>query len=250
MWSLAKCSHPAPKTDASIAVTKSGGDTLDIGIEISPLSYSLAGDSVCGLDYELIDSIMTRNGRPYKLHPFAPVDYALAKLREGTFDIVVGSLVSTSTLKQDFLLTRDVYLDREVLVQRRGDSAFRNGAEELAGDTVWLAAGSPFVQRLANLAVELGDTIYIEQPAGRTAEHLVMMVAKGVIPRAVVNEGVAKRMATRYDNIDFSTPVSFTQFQVWALAGDNTALRDSLDAWITRFMDTPGYCSVTDKYLQ
>lgn len=238
---LGKCSHPAESPFSSALPAKSGGDTLDIAIEISPLSYSLANDTISGLDYDLLREMAAIHGRPIKFHPFAPMEYALRGLEEGSFDIVVSSLPSTSSLKQSLLLTQRVYLDHEVLVQRKDGAKYISEAHSLAGDTVWIAAGSPFISRIRNLGAEIGDTIYIKTDHPYTSEHLAMLVAAGDIPRAVVNAGLAQRIAEADTLLDASTAVSFTQFQTWALHRDNQALCDTLNSWLGDFQATPRY---------
>lgn len=230
---LSKCTHrPSPTPSIHPITTKSGGDTIDVAIEISPLSYHVSGDTVAGLDYSLMNEVMRIGRRPVKFHPFAPLDYATRGLDAGTFDIVVSFLPSTSGLKTRYLLTDPIYLDREVLVQRCETPNRIVAPENLAGDTVWIAAGSPFEARIRNLGAEIGDTIHIERAEGRSAEHLVMLVARGEIPRAVVNAGLARRMRDTYPDLDIATNISFTQFQTWMLSKHNTELRDSLNTWI------------------
>jgi hypothetical protein len=55
-------------------------------------------------------------------------------------------------------------------------------------------------------------------------------------------------MQGMYDNIDVSTPVSFTQFQVWALRGDNHALCDSVNAWLKTYRGTERYRQLLERY--
>lgn len=243
-----KCSHHQPtKPSIHPGETKSGGDTIDVAIEISPLSYRLEGDTVTGLDYALLREVMRIGNRPVKFHPFAPLDYAIRGLESGIFDIVVSSLPSTSELKSKYLLTDPVYLDREVLVQNRASQPLITAPEDLGGDTVWIAAGSPFAARIRNLSAEIGDTIHIVEAQGRTAEHLVMLVARGEIPRAVVNEGLARRMkSSAYPDIDIETHISFTQFQTWMLAHNNIALRDSINTWLDSLRRTPTYDGIVN----
>ncbi len=247
---LSKCSHRA--TDPiglHPAAVKSGGDTIDVAIEISPLSYRWQGDTIAGLDYEIMKGLAAMAGRPVKFHPFAPLKQAVNGMEKGLYDIIISSLPSTESLKQRFRLTDDVYLDREVLVQRKDASRLITEPEQLANDTVWIAAGSPFAQRIRNLSSEIGEPIHIVAAEGRTAEHLVMLVARGEVPRAVVNAGLARRMqAEYYPELDISTPVSFTQFQCWVVSGRDGALADSINVWLRRFKQTPQYAAILANY--
>lgn len=243
---VSRCSHR--HTSPFAGPVKSGGDTIDVAIEISPLSYSMAGDSISGLDYEMITRMTSMHGRPVRLHPFAPLKYALKGLEDGTFDIVISSLPSTRRLKDTLLLTDPVYLDREVLVQRRSDTTAVRRAEDLGGREVWLAEGSPLADRIHNLAAELGDTITVRSLPGHTAEHLVLLVSAGKIPNAVVNEGIARTVCNRDTTLAFDTPVSFTQFQTWAVSPHNPALRDTLNVWLRQFKNTSAYRTLLERH--
>ena len=250
MVMLSKCSHPiGDNKSLQLQKSKSGGDTLDVAIEISPLAYRMSGDTIVGLDYEIMKGISLLANRPVKFHPFAPLKEALDGIRSGLYDVVISSLPSTESMKQKYKLTDHVYLDREILVQLADSKSHVGSADQLANDTVWIAAGSPFVQRIKNLSDEIGEPIHIVTPEGRTAEHLVMLVARGEIARAVVNEGLARRMKKeKYNNLDITTPVSFTQFQTWVVSEKNSWLPDSMNIWLKRFQDSDEYKAILDKY--
>ena len=248
MVGVQKCSHRNERPFSSALPEKSGGDTIDVAIEISPLAYSLAGDTVSGLDFDLLRAMASRHGRAVKFHPFAPLQFALDGLENGNFDILVAALPSTRKLKSRLRLTESVYLDREVLVQRAGDSTLVRSQGELAGKTVWIPDGSPIRERIENLADEIGDSIIVRQEPGRTSEHLVMLVAAGEVERAVVNEGIARSLRVAHGNVAISTPVSFTQFQVWALNPANKQLADTIDSWLRQFKATPEYRNLLRRY--
>lgn len=233
MIAVRTCSHPSSHPMAR-SIQHSGGDTLDVAIELSPTCYAVSGDSVYGDAYSHLQAIARRHGRPMKFHPFVPLDYALEGLEDGRFDLVVGSMPATAQMREQYLTTTPLVTDREVLVQLR-DSA--GGVEitepsMLAGKEVWIASDSPFATRLSNLAHEIGDTIYVQSSDGYSSEYLVMLTAEGEIPRAVVNESLAKKMQATHHTLDFSVAVSFTQFQSWLLRRDRESLRDSINAWI------------------
>ena len=213
---------------------KAEGDTIDVGIELNPTIYSVRGDSVFGKDYKIITEMSRKHGLPIKLHPFVPLSHAMDYLDKGLYDVVIASMPLTSELNERFLMTEPVYLDREVLIQRRDSTgeAPLTSAIQLARDTVWIPNDSPIRSRVENLAAEIGDTIYIESHPDYTAEHLFILVAKGKLKQAVINERIAKDMREQYPEVDYATPVSFTQFQSWAVSNSKAALRDSINAWL------------------
>lgn len=247
---LSKCSY---RNDAQHKLqterAKSGGDTLDVAIEISPLAYRVSGDSVIGLDYEILREISAMSGRPLKFHAFAGMDYAVQGLDTGFYDIVVSSLPSTETLKQSHILSNPVYLDREVLVQLKESDSFISQPEQLGHDSVWIAEGSPFRQRIENLSSEIGEPIYIKSRSGHTAEHLIMLVAKGRIPRAVVNSGIAEKMQRDYyPDIDVTTPISFTQFQSWIVTDRYPGVDKFINQWLDSLKRTEKYNEILSRY--
>lgn len=248
MWLIAKCSHRNDSPFGAGLPPKSGGDTLDVAIQFSPLAYRISGDSIEGMDFEMLEQLARMHGRAVKFHAFAPMQYALDGLHAGNFDIVVASLASTQKIKDGLALTRAVYLDREVLLQRADSATMVHRPEDLVRRHVWVPAGSAFAERLQNLAEELGDTIYVHRSPDRTAEHLAMLVAGGEIDYTVVSSALAGAMQSKFDNLDAGTPVSFTQFQVWAVAPDNTALRDTLNRWLGTYVKTGQYAALLEKY--
>lgn len=232
--------------------TRPGGDTLAVAIEMSPLTYTLRNDTAEGFDYLLLRDIARSHGIPVEFYPFSKLEEAFRGLDEHRYDLLVASVPSTSTLKKYFPLTDAVYLDRQVLVQL-ADSVGGRGPitsqEQLRGDTVWIAEGSPFTTRLGNMAKELGDTITVISVPGHSSEHLAIMTATGEIRRAVVNEAVARHIAAMYPRLDISTQISFNQFQVWAVAPGDSSLRDSLNVWLGEFRQTESYRRLANRYL-
>lgn len=228
------------------------GDTLSVAIEMSPLSYFLSNDTAQGYDYDMLREISLLHDVPMVFHPFVRLGEALHGLEKGTYDLVAASLPATTALKERFRLTEPVYLDKQVLVQRR-DSATGEPAvtsqEQLLKDTLWISGDSPFVTRLQNMSNELGDTIHLISEKGYSPEHLAILTALGEIRQAVVNEAVARRIAKDYPVLDISTPISFNQFQTWAVAPRDSVLADSLDSWLRTFKESPAYMRLREKYI-
>lgn len=253
MWMLGRCSRSNEETIVN-HFARPGGDTLVVAIEMSPTSYAFSGDSAVGFDYEMLRDIAAQHNLPIVFHPFAPLDYALKGLEKGDFDMVVASVPASEKLRDDFLLTDDVFIDRQVLV-RRIDTLAKDDSEippqiRMLGDTVWIPASSPVRQRLDNMSQELGDTIYIMSDPEYSAEHLVLLTALGEIKQAVINESVAKRLAADYPDIDISIPVSMSQFQPWILSENHQELRDSLNTWIRQYKESADYDRLSAKYLK
>ncbi len=232
---------------------KPGGDTLSVAIEMSPLTYSLHNDTAEGFDYFVLRDIASQHGLTPAFHPVSDLEAAFRGLYDGDYDVLVASLPATRALKDYFPVTDAVYLDRQVLVQRRDNVSGRGPVTsqvQLLHDTVWVADGSPYRTRLRNMSRELGDTIYIESPARYSSEHLAILTALGKVKQAVVNEAIADKIAKDYPILDVSMPISFNQFQCWAVAPGDSAMLDSLNVWLREFRQTARYGELVRRYLE
>ncbi len=239
--------------DGPAGLRPSGGDTLDVAIEYGPMSLYRYADTLGGFSYDFIRMVADSAGIPLKFHPVTVPGRGEEGLASGLYDIVVAALPATSSADSAFAaFTAPVYLDRQVLVQRRDSTG---GVEitsqlQLARHEVWVMADTPIADRLRNLSAEIGDTIYIVEDPSYGSEQLVIMTATGDIPCAVVTEATAKALAPDYPDLDVSTAVSFNQFQAWKMRRSDTLLRARLDSTILRLRTTPAYATLRTRYTQ
>ena len=228
------------KASGAGVVAAESADTIRAAIVYGPGSYrvltSSAGtDSIVGINYHLLKELGDSLGVAVVMDPVIDRDEALAKVASGRYDIL-ASLPADNYLRENFLTSAEVTLDRLVLLQKKGaDGApAARSALALAGDTVHVEKESAAVRRLANLQKEIGDSIHIVQEEGLSEEYLAMKVATGAWRYAVVNERIAAEMHSRYPDLDFSTPVSFTQFQVWVLPLGRDSLLRKVNTFLSR----------------
>ena len=227
----------------------SGGDTLDIAIEYSPVTYYTYDDTLGGYNYDLLRMIADSVGCHVKFHPVVTLEKALAGLDEGRYDVLVAQFPMTARDTSRFAFTEPIYIDQQVLVQRRGSQAIHSQLD-LAGDTVWVVKGSPMIGRIASLSREIGDTIYAHVDELYGPEQLIMMVSAGEIRYAVVNRSIARAMAARLPNIDRSVAISLSQFQSWMVAKNRQGLCDSLNRWHEQMkLDTAAYLGLQRRYF-
>ena len=227
----------------------SGGDTLDIAIEYSPVTYYTYDDTLGGYNYDLLRMIADSVGCHVKFHPVVTLEKALAGLDEGRYDVLVAQFPMTARDTSRFAFTEPIYIDQQVLVQRRGSQAIHSQLD-LAGDTVWVVKGSPMIGRIASLSREIGDTIYVHVDELYGPEQLIMMVSTGEIRYAVVNRSIARAMAARLPNIDRSVAISLSQFQSWMVAKNRQGLCDSLNRWHDQVkLDTAAYLGLQRRYF-
>lgn len=227
----------------------SKGDTIDVAIVYGPLSYYLYDDTLGGLNYELLLKMGEDLDTPVKLWPVVSLHEALQRLENGTYDML-ASLPLDNSVKQRFLTSKSVFLDRLVLVQLADSSGNVKvtSALDLGNDSIHIQKGSPAAARLDNLSDETGTRIPVKQEDALSEEYLCMKVATGDFKLAVVNEKTASTMKKTYPRLAYDNPVSFTQFQIWALPRGDTARLAAVDRWLDSIQQTPYYKNLVKIY--
>lgn len=224
----------------------SDGDTLDVALLYGPASYYIYGDTLGGYNYDLLRLLSQRENIPMKFWPVGGLKEGLRQLQAGKYD-VLATLPVDADYKNRYLYSTPLYLDSQVLVQRT-DGRRADSALDLAGDTVHIEKDSPIAARLANLSREIGDSIHVVEHADLSAELLVLAVQRGDLRYAVVNRQVALPLTERFDNLDISSPISFTQFQALVLAPSDTLLLHRLNKTLEPLLKSPEAQTLRQRY--
>ncbi len=248
MLSIRYCSSPPAGTPKQHRA--SGGDTIDVAIAYSPMTLYRFADTLGGFSYDMLRQMAPAEGLTLRFHPVTSMEQSLRGLSDGLYDLVVADIAKTADFDTAYAFTDDVYLDNQVLVQRRDSAGNVEVASQLdlADRKVWVEASSPAAMRLANLAAEIGDTIRVVTDASYGSEQLFIMTALGEIPLAVVNARIARILAADYPQADISTGISFTQFQSWIVRSSDAELLRRVNSAIARFKATPAYASLGQRY--
>ncbi len=247
--------HEVPILPEANATTgKSGGDTLDVAIEYSPVSYYTYADTLGGLNYDLLRLVSKRMNRPMKFHSVVTLSKALDNLENGTYDLLAGEVANTSDTQKRFLCSDVVFLDKQVLVQRkdaRGHTRVKSQLD-LAGKTVWIVKGSPMQERVEALSREIGDTIHIKAESHYGPEQLFLKVVTREIDYAVINSLIAHQLAKKYEGkVDVSRDISFSQLQSWVMKKSDKKLCKEINEQIKAIKaDSLVYHSLLRKYFE
>lgn len=215
-------------------------DTIHAAVVYGPNSYRVltsedGNDSIIGINYHLLKGLEKELGVKVILHPVIDRDDAMQKVKTGTYDIL-ASLPADMYLKDTYLTTEDIYLDRMVLLQRRNKNGTLSARSslDLDGDSIHIEKGSAAKRRLENLQKEIGGRITIIEEPEMSEEYLAMKVANGAWKYSVVNEKTAEQMKEQYPDLDYSTPVSFTQFQLWIMPQGRDSLLNLVNAYLKK----------------
>lgn len=228
----------------------SGGDTLDIGVLYAPGGYYFYGDTISGINHEIAIKFSQQTNTPIKLWAITEPADGMAKLESGAFDIL-ASLPLDNYIKNRFDVSESIFLDRLVLVQLADSVTGKkpvNSSLDLNDKTVYVTAGSSAIQRMENLAQEIGGNIKVVEQPEYSDELLTIKVANGSLPFAVVNEKVAKKVAESYPNLNYDSTISFTQFQVWVFNKADSIESVKFNRWFDVFRTTDDYRTILNNF--
>lgn len=232
------------------AIAKEG--ILRVATEYNSIGFFVDGDTISGFHYELIQAFARDKGLKAEITPLMSFDERLKGLSEGRYDVIAYGILATSELKDSLLLTSPIFLNKQVLVQRKereeNDSLYIRSQLDLARRTLHVVKGSPSILRIQNLGNEIGDTIYIKEIEKYGSEQLIALVAHGDIDYAVCDESIARTAADSLPQIDINTAISFTQFYSWGVSKQSPVLLDSLNTWLDKFQQGEEYQKIYQKY--
>src|ERR1700722_4047255 len=209
--------------------------------ENSSTTYFIYKGQPMGYEYEMLNAFAQSIGVELDVVVVRNVDNIFQMLDIGEGDIAADNLTITSNRRKDVAFASPLFNTRQVLVQRKPDnwnklsplqleSLLVKNPLQLGEKQVYVRKGSSFYERLKDLSNEIGGKIeVIETPGTETTEELIGDVAKGKIDFTIADENVARIIASYYDNIDISTPISFPQKIAWATRRESTELLTALN---------------------
>lgn len=250
---------PSANRTSTMQATKDYPEIKEEGVlrvitEYSLSGYFVNGDTISGFQYEMSQAISKESGLEIQTLLDMNLENSFEKLNKGECDVIARNIPITSELKEKYLFTEPIVLNKQVLVQRKSSDGknqkpIRNHLE-LGGKTIYVPKGSPALQRLKNLSEEIGDTIYIKEDSLYSDEQLIIMVASGDIDFAVCDHQISEASLKDFSNIDIKTDISFTQLQAWAVRKNSPILKDSLDKWLGRIKGKGLYDRIYKRYYK
>ena len=220
--------------------------------EYNAFSFHAQEDTVSGFHYELIQAFAKSKNLKVDIIPEMSLEKRIQGVESGEYDILANNVLKTSNRKDSNQYTHPIFLSKEVLVQRKpkdeNDSSYIHSLLDLGSKTLHLVKNSSSIYRIQNVIFEIGDTIFIKEVEKYGTEQLIAMIANGEIDYTVCDESIAQAVIKNFPQIDIETAVSFTQFYSWGVKKSNTALLDTLNAWIDEFTQTPAFEELVKKY--
>jgi len=270
---FASCSSPSDKTGKLHRWAhkhKKGDYVLDsilsrkklrAATDYGSVSYLIYRGETIGYQYELLKQFTQYLGVGLDMVIEKDLQKSIEMLHNDEIDVIAMGLTVTSERKNYVEFTDPILTTRQVLVQRLPDnyqniqtkdeldSKLIRNQIDLADKTIYIQKGTIYADRLATLANEIGDTIYVMQE-DKDVEELIAAVANGEIDYTIADRYVALVNARYYQNIDVNTPISFPQRIAWAVNKGQTGLVDTINSWMEEFKSTLLSRLLYNKYFK
>lgn len=230
---------------------------LRVIVEPNAMSYKVIDvDSIEGLQVLMIDSFAkAMNIKNVEFISETNLAEALSKLINHEVDILAWHIPIYDTKREEINYSIPVFTSRQMLVQRKynpKDSVeFIRNQLGLANKNVYILPGTFYKQRLEHLSQEIGDKIYIEEILNATPKNLFQMLVNRDIDYAVCDEFVARVLIKEnkeFSSLDMNTAVSFAQNYSWCVHPDCPLLLDSLNSWLSKYLESKEYNKIYRKY--
>jgi membrane-bound lytic murein transglycosylase MltF len=227
---------------------------LRIVTENNPLGYFASENQIEGFQYELSRAIAQLSGLEVYLYLEMSLENSFKGLQTNQFDIIARNIPTTSELKNDYLFTDPIVLNKQVLVQRK--KAYNSDIDpirnqlHLAHKILYIHESKPVRMRLQHLQHEIGDTIFVIEESSYSSEQLISLVAGGEIDFAVCDYQIALIAQRQHPEIDIQTDISFTQLQSWAIRKTSPVLLDSLNNWLHTIRETGRFDAIYRQYYE
>lgn len=237
-------------------------DTLRAIMSFSPTSYFLHRGKPMGFEYELIKGFADYKDLNLKVVEVNTQRAMYKALLEGKGDIIAQGLNMSAGQRKLVEFAEPYNSTRMVLVQKKPknykdlsakaleDSLIRTPVD-LVGKTIHVPKGSPYAERIRNLAEELGDSIHIAYlDEELTLPQLMRKIASGDIEFTVSSKNVADMNQTYLKELDVETYLSLPTRVAWAVRKNSEQLKEELDAYIEDVKQSPDYYALYDKYFE
>ena len=213
------------------------------------LNYNTENANPSGFQYELLSDFCNGYNLELEMLVNENLDSCFMLLDSAKVDIVAVGIGANKEMKQRFLITNPILMQRSVLVQRlpknwsqmstadEVENQLLRSSVDLAGKIIHLPQGSHEVKLMEHLSDQIGDTIYIVECDSLNSVDLVKAVASGFIDYTVVEEYVARMASIGMKGLDTKLFVSVEQPLGWAVdkhEGDSSLLVE-LNSWIDSF---------------
>ncbi len=247
---ISSCSKPTTLEEERLTFTPSvsidfadilARNELRVAVDYSATTYFLYKGHPIGFEYDLLRKFAKNMGVGLKIIVQPSIKESFSKLQRGEVDLIAYPLAITPSRKEQVDFTTHYRTVRQMLIQRKPDGwrkinpytmnkiLIRNQVD-LLGKKVYVLNASSYLETLKSLEKQIGGEInIIEDSASVESDEMIRRVSTGQYDYTVADENLAQANSFYYQNIDFSTPVSFPTRIAWAVRKTSPVLLDSLN---------------------
>ncbi len=243
----------AEKVSVFEQIRKTG--RLSVAMDCNSTAYFLHRGRVRGYQYELIMALCKELGVKPEITAINDMSESCDGLINGRFDLVAKNLTVVRDKKPEIAFTFPFLQTRQVLVQRKHqpgnrDSTYISNTSDLAGKKIHVQKNSAYFRQMTDFSESIRYPVEIVEDSVNGVEKLISLVARGVIDYTVCNENVALLNRSYYSNLDVSLKISFPHNIAWAVRSSSVEWKDSLDRWISDFLQTERYREIYTTYYK
>jgi membrane-bound lytic murein transglycosylase F len=281
---------PAPPIERDWAAIQAT-DTLRVLTTFNSTSYFIYRAEPMGFEYELLTAFARDHDLQLRTQVVRDRGELLDRLARGEGDVVAARLMPERDQHERAVFTRSLYETPPAVVQRTaepggadlpapvdtmlpGVAAQADGPialrvrrvgqpGDLAGETVHVAEGTAFLDRLIEISDSItGDIEVVEVEGDVRTEALIRDVARGEIDLAVSPANLAALSDAYFTNVEAAPTIGPAYEVAMAVRSNAPELLERLDAWIGEneqlmgqlyqryFVDRQGYrARVESEYL-
>lgn len=234
---------------------------LRVSTIYSGTSYFLYKGEPLGFEYELLTRFAEYLDVKLEIVVANNINNLIPNLVNGKVDLVGYGLTVTEDRQEKILFSDYLYLNHQVLVQRKPknwrkmklhqiDEVIIRDAIELEDEIVSVRRSTSYASRLKNLSNEIGGQIKIDTINGEiTTDEIIRMVVDGEIKYTVSDDNIANIVASSYPILDVRVPISFSQKNAWSIRNNSPKLHVALNKWLKGFKRQAAYNIIYDKYF-
>ena len=203
-----------------------------------------------GFDNELIEDL--RKYAPFEIkQEILPWTGILAGVSTGKYDVAITAAIITKERKKSLDFTSPIADATHHYVKRKDDKSITS-IKDLNGKAVGVQAGSALLARLPELGTMLekeGGKIgkIVEYTSYPEAYQDLALGRVDYVVNTVIN--IKTLVAEKPAVFELGQAVSGRSFPAWAVAKDNTELRDFLNGFIAKEKETGRFAELQKKWF-
>jgi len=181
----------------------------------NPWCYYLYRDQPEGFEYELARAFADRLGVSLKVRVARSWEQMIPDLLAGKGDFIAADMAMTPERRTQAAFSQAYLSSEPYVIVRRGSRRIQS-LDDLAGETIHVARGTSYQERLKALQAS-GLSITIALHRGLETSELIRMVADRTIDMTVADHFVAALTQRYYPWIDLAVPIGKSESSGWAV---------------------------------